>query len=244
LSDGLPYAVAWREGGTVLWVSCGAKLGKGADERVSRYLRILTVRKPGEVDEVTVDLDDKEAMKAQAMPDEVRRRLESLDAPPPGSAVKDDELKALTWHQFDQMPGKHWRELADARRYGEAAELIERFLSVHPELEEDMQKVNAANLHFHAAQCRAFAGDKDGALQQLAMARHDMSPAPGGLLWNEYVEGTEAFLKGERAALEAAREKLAKGSEINRVNLEVLQRLLAKFGESYEVAYGMAQKDR
>jgi tRNA A-37 threonylcarbamoyl transferase component Bud32/tetratricopeptide (TPR) repeat protein len=247
LSDGLPYAVAWREGGSVLWVSCGAKLGKGADERISRYLRILTVRKPGEVDEVMVDLDDKEAMKAQVIPDEVKRVFEALDAPqrpqtsPPSTSLqgrmKDEDLKALTWHQFDQTSGKYWRELVDVRRYREAAELIEQYLALHPELDQGHQKVNAANLHFHAAQCRALMGDKDGALQQLTMARHDASPALGGLLWNDYVAGTEAFLKGDRPALLAAHEKLAKGTEINLPNVAVLDRFLAKFGKSYEDAY-------
>ncbi|MCB1225939.1 MAG: serine/threonine protein kinase [Verrucomicrobiales bacterium] len=42
--------------------------------------------------------------------------------------MNDDELKNLTLWEFADTPGKYWRELADVRRYREAAALIERYL--------------------------------------------------------------------------------------------------------------------
>lgn len=158
--------------------------------------------------------------------------------------MKPDDLKALSWHEFDQTPGKYWRELMDVRRFREAAELIEHYLSLHPELEQGLQRINSVNLHFHAAQCRAFAGDKEGALNQLKQSRHDTgTEVPGGMLWNEYVAGTEAFLRNDKAALLAAHEKLAKGADINKPNLSVLDRLVANFGKSYAEAYETKGQD-
>jgi hypothetical protein len=152
--------------------------------------------------------------------------------------MKAEDLKALSWHQFDQTPGKYWRELADARRFREAAELIEQYLALHPELEQGLQKINGANLHFHAAQCRALDGDKEGALAHLALSKHD-SPSSVGLLWNDYVAGTEAFLRGDRDALTAAHLKLAQGGEINQTNTAVIEQLIANFGKDYAEAYGI-----
>jgi hypothetical protein len=152
--------------------------------------------------------------------------------------MKTEDLKALSWHEFDQTPGKYWRELMDVRRYREAAELIEQYLSLHPELEQGVQRLNGVNLHFHAAQCWAYLGDKERALKQLAQSKHDAEgKVTAGFLWNDYIAGTEAFLRNDRAALLSAHEKLAKGPEINKPNLSVLDRLLANSGKSYAEAY-------
>ena len=149
----------------------------------------------------------------------------------------DEELRSLTLQQFDQTTGQYWRALSDAGRYKEAADLIERMLGLHPELSLDSEAIIGANLHFHAAQCRAFAGDRDAALRHIVLARHSL-PAPGGLLWNEYLDGTAAFLRGDKAALQAARDQLAAGGEANRSNTEVLDRLITQFGRvSYREAY-------
>jgi hypothetical protein len=78
LSEGMPYAIAWREDGEVFWVRCSAKLGSGTDERVNHYLRVLTVRAPGEVDEKMADLENPPA----DLPKEL------LDTPPQSDAVK------------------------------------------------------------------------------------------------------------------------------------------------------------
>lgn len=146
--------------------------------------------------------------------------------------MNDDELKKLSWHEFYQTSGKHWRELADVRCFKEAAELIEKMLSLHPELDG----INASNLHIHAAQCWARAGEKEHALNRLKLARHP-SGTTIGLLWNENVDGTAAFLSGDNPGLLNAHESLAKGDAINKPNLCVIDRLLANFGRPYAEAY-------
>jgi hypothetical protein len=124
------------------------------------------------------------------------------------------------------------------RRFREAAALIQKYLVLHGELDQGAQQMNGANLHFHAAQCWALADEKRNALIQLDLSKHKATDvSPGGLLWNDYVAGTEAFLRHDKAALLAAHEKLAKGADINRANLAVLDRMLAHFGKSYAEAY-------
>jgi hypothetical protein len=118
------------------------------------------------------------------------------------------------------------------RRFKEAAELIEKMLSLHPELD----RINASNLHFHAAQCWASAGEKERALNQLKLARHPAADT-FGLRWNDCLDGTAAFLSGDKAALLAAHEALAKSEPVNKPNLSVLDRLLANFGKTYAEAY-------
>ncbi|MGD9747251.1 MAG: protein kinase [Verrucomicrobiales bacterium] len=98
LSDGLPYAVAWRAGSNALWVSCGTTMGTGIEKKTLRYLRILTIRGPGDVEERPVRLDQLDDDPASqdvhgAVPADVRRAFEALHdqpllMPPSGSAVK------------------------------------------------------------------------------------------------------------------------------------------------------------
>jgi hypothetical protein len=84
LSDGLAYVVGWQENGEVLWVSCGAELGSGADKHVSRYLRTLAIQGPGKVEEQSMQAEaakpgstDYEAYRA--VPEAVRKAFEALD---------------------------------------------------------------------------------------------------------------------------------------------------------------------
>ncbi|MEZ0275226.1 MAG: hypothetical protein ACAH88_10000, partial [Roseimicrobium sp.] len=156
---------------------------------------------------------------------------------PPIMDTSDTALRALSWQTFDQTPGQYWRQLADVRRFREAAELIERYLALHPELDRQEQQSNGANLHFHAAQCHAFAGDKEKAYVHLSQSRHPGAEEKDGLLWNSYVNGTEAFLRDDRTALINAHAKLIRGSVLNKTNLFVLDRLLARLGMPYAEAY-------
>ncbi|MBX7207799.1 MAG: protein kinase [Verrucomicrobiaceae bacterium] len=152
--------------------------------------------------------------------------------------MNDDDLKKLSWHEFDQSPGKYWRELADVRRFVDAARLIERYLVLHPEIEP----INAANLHFHTGQCLAMGGETESAIEKLKLARH-ASEILGGLLWNDYVDGTAAFLKRDKQALLDAHIRLAGGDVINKPNVGVLDRLVAHFGKTYADAYETAGQD-
>ena len=145
----------------------------------------------------------------------------------------------LSYQQFDQTPHSGWRLLAqDEKRFREAAALIETYLS-HARLDPSEQ----INLHFHAAQCLAFAGDEKSlpeALGHLKQARYSPEPPGLPLRWNDYVSATEAFLKGDLDALKAARERIANGPKLDGVpaNLDVADRLIAGLGRPYREAYG------
>jgi serine/threonine protein kinase len=163
---------------------------------------------------------------------------------PPIMDTSDTSLRTLEWQKFDQTPGQYWRQLADVRRYREAAELIERYLTLHPELEDGAQQINGANLHFHAAQCHAFARNKERALEHLKKALHQLpSSNQDSLLWNYYVNGTTFFLLGERDGLISAYEELAKRTPFNDPNVVALDRLLAGFGKTYAEAYEANESD-
>lgn len=172
---------------------------------------------------------------------------QELEQPPPTPA----ETLPQSYHDFDQMPGKGWRALADQKRFTEAARMIECFLAKQAKLTTREK----ANLHFHAAQCLAIEGSAQsiaGALVHLKDSRanpelpESSTPQKDQLAvigvsqqWNDYVEATEAFLKGDLPTLKASRERMASGLKINGevVNLDVVDRLIAKFGKSYAEAY-------
>ncbi|MCB1278384.1 serine/threonine-protein kinase [Prosthecobacter sp.] len=189
----------------------------GSIEQLGLFPELAVARSPDEL----ASLVEKERMK------KANSKTTSING-----TMNDDDLKQLSWHEFDQTKGKYWRELADARRFREAAVLIEKMLGLHPELDP----VNASNLHFHAAQCWAMSDNKEQALKHLKLARHP-SETTGGLRWNDYVEGTEAFLRGDKPGLLKAHENVAKGNPINQPNLAVLDRLIANFGKPYAEAY-------
>lgn len=157
---------------------------------------------------------------------------------PPIQDTSDAALRILDWQTFDQAPGQYWRQLVDVRRFREAAELIERYLALHPELAEGARQVNGANLHFHAAQCHAFARNKENALEHLKKSLHRLpSSSQESLLWNFYVNATTFFLLGERGGLLSAYAELAQRAAFNDPNLVTLDRLLAGFGNPYGEAY-------
>ncbi|MBI1839756.1 MAG: hypothetical protein HYR88_02750 [Verrucomicrobia bacterium] len=84
LSNGLPYGVAWQEDGKALWISCGAQLGSGVHKHIDRYLRILAIRSPGDVEERTIptgqpDADAADQETYHAVPEDIRRSFEALD---------------------------------------------------------------------------------------------------------------------------------------------------------------------
>lgn len=232
VSEGMPYAIAWSADGRILWVTCSARLGTEKDERITRFLRILTVSSPGVVDEEIKDVGELDAATLRSLPQALRDIISLKPSTTLQGTMSDDDLKQLSWHEFDQTKGKYWRELADVRRFKEAAELIEKMISLHPELD----RINASNLHFHAGQCWAMAGEKEHALNQLKLAHHPAGTAIG-LRWNDYVYGTEAFLSGDKRELLNAHESLAEGDPVNKPNLCVLDRLIANFGKPYAEAY-------
>lgn len=147
-------------------------------------------------------------------------------------AAEVERLLALDWESFDQdhTPGG-WRAIAGPDCYGAAAAMIELYLlasTMQPDAHD------SSSLRWHAGQMRAFAGDTEQAVA-LFRGAYD-SPeivAESGAGWNAYVDATIAFLESDRAALEAARERLAGEPRY----LEVTDRLLACFGRSYSAGF-------
>ncbi|QIF03736.1 serine/threonine-protein kinase [Roseimicrobium sp. ORNL1] len=179
-----------------------------------------------------------EKIKEQAVNEPAAGVPPSTPPDPPVMDTSDAALRTLEWKTFDQAPGKYWRQLADVRRYREAAELIERYLALHPELEEGTQQVNGASLHFHAAQCQAFARDKEKALEHLKKSLHHLpSSNRESLLWNFYVNATTWFMMDSRGLMLSQYAELAQRAAFNDPNLVTLDRLLAGFGKPYEEAY-------
>ena len=139
----------------------------------------------------------------------------------------------------EQTPHSGWCLVAqDERRFPEAAALIEAYLASAP-----LAASEQVNLHLHAAQCLAFAHDSKsviGGLGHLKQARYAVEPPGAPLRWNAYVDATEAFLKGDLDGLKAARDRIAAGPKLDGVpaNLDVVDRLIARFGRPYREAYG------
>ncbi len=69
------------------------------------------------------------------------------------------QLLSLSYEQFDQTLHSGWRVLTDDKRLPEAAVLIESYLAQHSELD----RFQRSNLHWHAVQSLALAGDTAGA---------------------------------------------------------------------------------
>jgi hypothetical protein len=145
---------------------------------------------------------------------------------------QSSDLLELPYEKFDQTPGAGWRALADKNQLRQAAALIEAYLARR----SDLDRFQRATLHWHAAQALAIAGDTEGALKYLAAARHNPEPVESPARWNDYVTATEAFLKNDRPALLAARERIA-SSKPDDPNLAIVDSLVAHFGQPYARAY-------
>lgn len=174
--------------------------------------------------------------------------LEKLVVPEVVGRDPADNPAAMTllgYQEFDQKPGRGWRALADQKRFADAGKVIENYLARR----SDMNAQDRANLHFHAAQCLAIEGRPASiqtALAHLKDARVQPEPTNSPMRWNDYVAATEAFLRSDRAALQAARERIADGPKLDSVaaNLDVVDRLIANFGKSYTEAYGGDSKQQ
>lgn len=151
-------------------------------------------------------------------------------------------MLALDQQAFDQDMDGGWRALA--ARPGctlAAADLIRDYRRAHGS--------DAGILYWHEGQLRANAGQTGQAIELFERSRKADDPFG----WNPYVDASIAFLRGDRPALLAARDALARlprpadfaprdqnGEPIEirwPPNLQVVDRLIACFGQGYRIAY-------
>ncbi|MBO9712576.1 MAG: hypothetical protein J7495_06660 [Sphingomonas sp.] len=166
-----------------------------------------------------------------------------------------EHLIAMDQRSFDQDLTGGWRALAAKGCDREAADLVRDWRVAH--------KAEDGILYWHEGQLRADAGDYAAAAPLFEKSR---KPGTNGYdrAWNLYVDGSIAFVRGDRAGLEAVRAKLAavprpadfqeeaRGPDGKPIllpdgtpwrvqwplNLDVLDGLLGCWGKPYAEAYG------
>jgi hypothetical protein len=167
-------------------------------------------------------------------------------------------LIALDQDRFDQDLSGGWRALSAKGCDHAAAEAIREWREAH--------KAEVSTLFWHEGQMRANAGETDAAIALFRRAYHRSGEDQGGA-WALYVDGSIAFLRGDKAGLEAARARLAatprpadfdevardaKGRPILMpdgsewriqwpLNLNVLDALRRCWGQTYKQAYACPQ---
>ena len=157
----------------------------------------------------------------------------------PPSPEEQERLLALPARAFDQDMRGGWRVYGYQECYSDAAKLLDAYARRNP----DMPMV--ASIRWHQVQMLAYAGDTPGTLTALAEVKrlNDLRPTSDAG-WTAYVLGTEAFVRGDKAALEkqvtaihAAADQKGPGEFPARINGNVLKGLLKCFGQPYKVAY-------
>lgn len=161
---------------------------------------------------------------------------------------EQNALLALDLEAFDHDMDGGWRTLEVKGCGLEAANLIRDWRRAHG----TMGSADAL-LSWHEGQLRADAGQYAAAIKLFDAARNPAAEdAKWG--WNLYVDGSIAFLRGDRDALEAAGVRLAalpRPAELKDaigadgkpravrwpMNLRVLDNFLRCWGQSYRVAY-------
>jgi hypothetical protein len=164
-------------------------------------------------------------------------------AAPAACTVDDQAMMALGIRAFDQDLEGGWRAVAN--RQGcrdEAADLIRRY---RDNLQDRMRL-----LYWHEGQLRAGLGETEAAIALFDQARRKDADEYG---WNHYVDASIAFLRRDRAALEAARARLAKAKVVDTsgipnlraipgpprpMNLHVVDAFIRCFDRPYDEAYG------
>lgn len=180
--------------------------------------------------------------------------LQAAPAPtstPETCAYDRDVMMALTADAFDQDVNGGWRPLGNRDECRETAAVL---LADYRETRRgDLTSDQLHNNYWHEGQIRAALGQRDHAVRLLLAG---VSPDPMGDGKENYALGTVAFLLRDRAALQAARDRLAttpptpdferSAQEFETkygvklkwpLNLDVLDGLLACFDKPYDQAY-------
>lgn len=139
-----------------------------------------------------------------------------------------------SFDRFDQTPKRGWRLLAEQQQcFEEAGELIDSYLSSRA----DLNATQRVSLSFHAGQVYAMAGRNDEALARFRRAVVNPSASPK-FKWSEYVLATMAFLEHDGEAIVKYHDAIQDAGDLesNRLNLRVVERLMANFDKSYREA--------
>jgi len=176
--------------------------------------------------------------------------LQSAPTPDP-CAFDREAMLALSPEAFDQDLDGGWRPLGNRRECREAAaELLAAYRKARW---KDMTSDQLHTNYWHEGQIQAALGQTDHAVRLLLAG---VSPDQIGDGKEHYAIGTVAFLLKDRAALQAARDRLAAippppgfeegaaefkaryGRELSwPLNLDVLDGFLACFDKPYDEAY-------
>lgn len=175
--------------------------------------------------------------------------------PLPPDCSYDSELElARDAVAFDQVEGQGWRPLYHAGCYVDAAELLRAWQAENGgelDLGDPRERALADIMVWHEAQMWAFAERTDLALPLFEQTYRDSERSR---TWNLYVDGTLAFLRRDKPALEAAMAELAgipkppgwdnavdqEGQPVSLPwpqNFDVLEGLHRCWNNSYAVAY-------
>ena len=167
-----------------------------------------------------------------------------VQAEPPSCRLDEADKRAnaaLSFQDFDQagtLPSTA-RKLGERQCWREAAEATSDYLIRGPVQAPGEQRI----LLFHLGQFYAMLGEERRAADYVAATRRppdQAPPAPDALRWNDYVQGTWAFLTKDRAMLVAARDAVLAGAgEGNRINGSLLAAMERCFDRPYAVAYDM-----
>ena len=151
----------------------------------------------------------------------------------------DDPLLSLDFEEFDQTPNQGWRILAQGGQYLEAAQLIDAYIIQHPALDSNRQRV----LVFHAGQMYAFGNEYVIARDRFRLAINPNESRDDPIRWNAYVNGTIAFLEGNKAGVVFARSQIRAGPTVDGVkpNLNFIESFLTDVNQSYASAYTNAR---
>ena len=134
---------------------------------------------------------------------------------------------ARSWNDFEfdtQKPGgPMWYNSRGC--YVQAVEAARDYLATGPLLTTRQHAITTFHMSRNLARSGADSGTRAAAALLAAASRRADQPPDAALDWNTYVTGFTAYLTGDRATLERARDALiAAGGEGNMINAAVLAR--------------------
>jgi hypothetical protein len=144
--------------------------------------------------------------------------------------MNSEEILKLDYWAFDQGP-EGWRSISEFTDASNADCLVAGILcEEYCAKQTDLSAENRSMLAFHAGQNFAF-----GEAYVNATLNFEQSFRENQDDWNAYVMATIAFIKKDKSALLKERAKLA--AIDGQQNLNVVDRLIERFNETYKAAY-------